>query len=75
MWVGGSHLACQRRDLVGLVNRKTRWWDERGSNPRRADLQSAALPTELPSRKADPVVLGEGFEPPTSRLSGERCYH
>ena len=27
-----------------------RWWSEGDSNPRHADFQSAALPTELPDR-------------------------
>lgn len=34
----------------------SRWWSEGDSNPRHADFQSAALPTELPDR-----IRGNGF--------------
>ena len=44
------------------------WWPRPGSNRRHADFQSAALPTELPSHRAEirrsvEMVGAQGFEP------------
>jgi hypothetical protein len=41
------------RGLVEVCGRRwmMKWWPGRELNPRHADFQSAALPTELPGRK------------------------
>lgn len=44
------------------------WWTLQGSNLGRADLQSAALPTELRVR----VGCESGLEPPTSGATNRR---
>lgn len=44
------------------------WWTLQESNPGRADLQSAALPTELRVR----VGCESGLEPPTSGATNRR---
>ncbi len=56
---------CSTAELLPLI-----WWLRAESNRRHADFQSAALPTELPSR----IWLAEltGLEPAISGLTG-RC--
>ena len=39
---------ARAKTTISYVPRED-WWDERELNPRRAALQAAALPTELPS--------------------------
>jgi hypothetical protein len=48
---GRVALYFRRRGLSGAEPRWTmKWWPGRELNPRHADFQSAALPTELPGQ-------------------------
>ena len=47
----------------------TRKWRETESNRRHMELQSIALPTELPSQ----IIAGAGFEPTTFGLWARRA--
>ena len=51
-----SHFATPPQYLI-------KWWRMTGSNRRHMELQSIALPTELPS-----LIAGAGFEPTTFGL-------
>ena len=54
--------------LLSLINRR---WPERESNPRHADFQSAALPTELPGLRGGNIERGRwrAKGPPENRLA------
>src|SRR5690606_20913618 len=59
-WCGLDGDTCMNCQAKGP---KSRWWTERESNPRGADLQSAALPTELPvhGKTKKPRQQGSGL--------------
>ena len=46
----------EKRLRKSLSEAKNHWQGQKDSNPRHADFQSAALPTELPDR-----IRGNGF--------------
>ena len=53
------------------------WWSEGDLNPRHADFQSAALPTELPGqilihKNQNNMATRKGLEPSTSGVTGRR---
>ncbi len=58
-------LATTAWKAVVLPLNYTRLWRETESNRRHMELQSIALPTELPSL---PLIAGAGFEPTTFGL-------